>query len=194
MVRSEDETETAPSRRTGLFPLDREVLPGTKVIKLKWRRLRSLPLSYARTVHRVLLRSPVDDYHSVESHRSSSIVHVNHLLACSLGSFVCLLSRDRDMRHRTSSWTLVLVLLAASSWRASSLNSDSGSWFQPTKGEVWPIPNLRVFKEDFYLLRPSNFDIRVSLGFYIFPLLRQSWGHMNLSGCLVQSECQICNC
>ncbi|XP_032675965.1 beta-hexosaminidase subunit beta-like [Odontomachus brunneus] len=66
------------------------------------------------------------------------------------------------MRHRTSSSTIVLLLLAASSWRASSLHSDSGSWFQPTKGEIWPMPKSRVLKEDFYLLRPSNFDIRVS--------------------------------
>lgn len=38
-----------------LFPLDREALCGTKVIKLKWRRLRSLPLSY---VVRTVLRHP----------------------------------------------------------------------------------------------------------------------------------------
>ncbi|EFN85825.1 beta-hexosaminidase subunit beta [Harpegnathos saltator] len=69
------------------------------------------------------------------------------------------------MRYQTSSssTSIVLVLLVASFfWQASSLHSDAGSWFQSTKGEIWPMPNSRVLKEDFYLLRPSNFDIRVN--------------------------------
>lgn len=61
-----------------LFSLDREALPGTKVIKLKWRRLRSLPLSYVRAFSGIL-RSSVDDDHSLASHRSS-IVHLNRPL------------------------------------------------------------------------------------------------------------------
>lgn len=95
-----DKTETAPARRTGLFPLDREALSGTKVIKLKWRMLRSLPLSYARTVLCVL-RSPVDDDRSVESHRSSLTVHANRSLARSpTRPFVRFVSFIRSLLQR----------------------------------------------------------------------------------------------
>jgi hypothetical protein len=68
-------------------------------------------------------------------------------------------------------WNLaiILVFVATVPWRAASLHSDAGPWVQATKGEVWPKPNLRIIKEDFYLLRPSNFDMQVSLRGSFFP-------------------------
>jgi len=62
------------------------------------------------------------------------------------------------------------MLLAAVAWQVSSLHSDAGPWVQATKGELWPLPKMRVIKEDFYLLRPSNFEFRVSLSIYYFFL------------------------
>jgi len=63
---------------------------------------------------------------------------------------------------------IVLVLVAAVSLQVSSFHSDAGPWVQATRGEIWPIPKMRIVKEDFYLLRPSNFDFRVSLLSYHF--------------------------
>lgn len=45
---------------------------------------------------------------------------------------------------------------------AAGLHSDAGPWVQPTQGEVWPMPNLRRVADHFYLLRPSNFELRVT--------------------------------
>lgn len=67
-------------------------------------------------------------------------------------------------------WNRILILiLAIVPWQAFSLHSESGPWVQATKGEIWPMPNSRIIKEDFYVLRPSNFDIRVS--FLTFKML-----------------------
>ncbi|KAG5323132.1 HEXB hexosaminidase, partial [Acromyrmex heyeri] len=57
-------------------------------------------------------------------------------------------------------WSRVLMLLTAVAWQVSSLHSNAGPWIQATKGELWPLPKMRVIKEDFYLLRPSNFEFR----------------------------------
>lgn len=103
-----------------------------------------------------ILRSSVDDDHSVASHRFS-IVHLN-----------CFLWRGTNMWNRA----IFLILVTAAPWVACLWHADSGPWFEATKGEIWPMPNSRVVKEDFYLLRPSNFDIRVSfILFFFFNIL-----------------------
>ncbi|TGZ50600.1 Beta-hexosaminidase subunit beta [Temnothorax longispinosus] len=56
---------------------------------------------------------------------------------------------------------IALALVAVVPWQVSSLHSDAGPWVQATRGELWPLPKTRIVKEDFYLLRPSNFDFRV---------------------------------
>ncbi|XP_071555936.1 beta-hexosaminidase subunit beta [Temnothorax nylanderi] len=57
---------------------------------------------------------------------------------------------------------IALALVAVVPWQVSSLHSDAGPWVQATRGELWPLPKTRIVKEDFYLLRPSNFDFRVN--------------------------------
>lgn len=57
---------------------------------------------------------------------------------------------------------ILVLILAIVPWQVYSLQSESGPWVQSTKGEIWPMPNLRIVKKDFYVLRPSNFDIRVN--------------------------------
>lgn len=63
---------------------------------------------------------------------------------------------------------IVLALVAIVPWQVSSLHSDAGPWVPATRGELWPMPKTRTVKEDFYLLRPSNFDFRVSRVLILF--------------------------
>lgn len=100
-----------------------------------------------------ILQLSVDDDHSVASHRSSN-VYLNHF-------FLSFFYFTIDMWNHVVN----LILVAALSRQTFSLHSDAGPWIRSTKGEVWPMPNSRMIKEDFYLLRPSNFDFRVSISF-----------------------------
>lgn len=67
-------------------------------------------------------------------------------------------------------WNLAIILIfvAAVPWQATSLHSDAGPWVRATKGEMWPMADFRVTKEDFYILRPSNFEMRVSPCIFFF--------------------------
>ncbi|XP_047350044.1 beta-hexosaminidase subunit alpha-like [Vespa velutina] len=57
--------------------------------------------------------------------------------------------------------TFLLVWLFASLPNLSiQLHSFSGAWVIPTEGEIWPMPNQRIVRKEFYLLRPSTFQIR----------------------------------
>ncbi|KAG7200294.1 hypothetical protein KM043_017759 [Ampulex compressa] len=56
-------------------------------------------------------------------------------------------------------WAVIGSLLLLGT--ADSLNSVAGPWVHATQGEIWPQPYSREVHDDFYLLRPSNFAIRI---------------------------------
>ena len=129
-----------------LFPLDREPRRRGEVMKVKWRSLRSLPLSLPYASFSAFSRRwPLA---GVASHRFSS-----RIPAC----------RSMDMRARSPISFLLLgwasCLLVQS---VHSLNPDAGPWVLPTQGEPWPHPNLRRMSQAFYLLRASTFQFNVS--------------------------------
>ncbi|KAI4504409.1 hypothetical protein M0802_000880 [Mischocyttarus mexicanus] len=57
---------------------------------------------------------------------------------------------------------LFIKLLATLPTPSIQLHSFAGSWVAPTKGEIWPKPNYRFVKNEFYLLRPSTFQFQTT--------------------------------
>ncbi|KAF7401317.1 hypothetical protein HZH68_007137 [Vespula germanica] len=55
---------------------------------------------------------------------------------------------------------LFIYLFASLPPPSIQLHSFSGAWVIPTEGEIWPMPNQRIVRKEFYLLRPSTFQIR----------------------------------
>lgn len=68
----------------------------------------------------------------------------------------------------TDMWKLAIILavVAAVSRQDTAWHSDVGPWVQATKGEIWPNPYSRVVKKNYYFLRASNFEMRVSLSIF----------------------------
>lgn len=57
----------------------------------------------------------------------------------------------------------LLGLLVNSFPYTVQLHSFAGPWVLPTEGEIWPMPNQRLLRDEFYLLRPSTFQFQVNI-------------------------------
>ncbi|KAK2576822.1 hypothetical protein KPH14_005456 [Odynerus spinipes] len=67
------------------------------------------------------------------------------------------------MCHSSGVSNIFLAIILVSFLPLSiQLHSFAGSWVLPTEGEIWPMPNERVLRDEFYLLRPSTFLFQVN--------------------------------
>lgn len=68
------------------------------------------------------------------------------------------------MCHLTGMTSIfVAIVLATFLPSTIQLHSFAGSWVLPTEGEIWPMPNQRLLRDEFYLLRPSTFKIQANI-------------------------------